>query len=213
MKIFTAAAMAEIKAGTAIVGGAVEVLGRVPIRLWSGYGELSFAGRTFQPIGNRALAQVSGGALGGAAQNVTLTLSGIDEKALKLLDAEEVQRAPTTLWRLIFSGDGKRLLDAHVYRRGKLDPIRVRDVIGAEATLTTSIESAARGLGRKGGRMRTDADQRLIRASDGFFRNVSYAAEKTLYWGGQKPSAAGAAFGGMGQGNGGGLNRLRHDLE
>ncbi len=213
MKIFTAAAMAEIKAGTAIVGGAVEVLGRVPIRLWSGYGELSFAGRTFQPIGNRALAQVSGGALGGAAQNVTLTLSGIDEKALKLLDAEEVQRAPTTLWRLIFSGDGKRLLDAHVYRRGKLDPIRVRDVIGAEATLTTSIESAARGLGRKGGRMRTDADQRLIRASDGFFRNVSYAAEKTLYWGGQKPSAAGAAFGGMGQGNGGGLNRLQHDLE
>lgn len=213
MKVFTTAAMAEIKAGTAIVGGAVEVLGDVPIRLWSGYGDLTFAGRTFRPIGNRALAQVSGGALGGAAQNVTLTLSGIDEKALKLLDTEEVQRAPTTLWRLIFSGDGKRLLDAHVYRRGKLDPIQVRDVIGGEATLATSIESAARGLGRKGGRMRTDADQRLINPKDGFFRNVSYAAEKTLYWGGQKPAPAGAAFGGMGQGNGGGIDRPRFDLE
>lgn len=134
----------------------------------------------------------------------------VDEQALKLLDAEEVQRAPTTLWRLIFSGDGKRMLDAHVYRRGKLDPVQVRDVIGGEAMLTTSIESAARGLGRKGGRMRTDADQRLIRSTDGFFRNVSYAAEKTLYWGGQKPATVGAAFGGMGQGNGGGLNRPRY---
>ena len=60
MKVFTAAAMAEIKAGTAIVGGAGEVLGQVPIRLWSGYGDLTFAVRTLPPIRNPALAQVFG---------------------------------------------------------------------------------------------------------------------------------------------------------
>ena len=44
--------------------------------------------------------------------------------------------------------------------------------------------------------MRSDADQRLIDASDGFFKNVSFAGEKTLYWGGRKPTRAGTAVGG-----------------
>ena len=54
----------------------------------------------------------------------------------------------------------------------------------------------AKGLGRKGGRMRTDADQRLIDPDDGFFKNVAYAGAKTLYWGGQRPATAGSALGG-----------------
>ena len=204
MKTFTDAAMKEIAAGTAIVSGAVEILGDVPIRLWGGYGPLTFANLTFDPIGDRGIAQVSGGALGGAAQAVTLRLSGIDPEALALLDADEVKRAPGTLWRLIFSGDGQRLLDWHVYTRGRLDPLAVKDVIGGEATISTSIESAARGLGRKGGRMRTDADQRLIRPDDGFFRNVSFAGERNLYWGGQKPATVTEAIGGMPAGSGAG---------
>ncbi len=195
MKIFSPAAMAEIRKGTAIVSGAVEILCRDPIRLWGGYGRLPIEGETYEPIADRALAQVSGQALGGAAQNVNLTLSGIEPEALELLDAEEVKRAPATLRRLIFSGDGKRMLDQHVFTRGRLDPLTVRDVIGGAASINTSIESAARGLGRRGGRMRTDADQRLIKADDGFFKNVSYAAEKVLYWGGQKPATAAQATG------------------
>jgi len=195
MKIFSPAAMAEIRKGSAIVSGAVEILSRDPIRLWGGYGRLPIEGETYEPIADRALAQVSGQALGGAAQNVNLTLSGIEPEALELLDAEEVKRAPATLRRLIFSGDGKRMLDQHVFTRGRLDPLTVRDVIGGAASIATSIESAARGLGRRGGRMRTDADQRLIKADDGFFKNVSFAAEKNLYWGGQKPATAAQATG------------------
>lgn len=195
MKIFSPAAMAEIRKGTAIVSGAVEILCRDPIRLWGGYGRLPIEGETYEPIADRALAQVSGQALGGAAQNVNLTLSGIEPEALELLDAEEVKRAPATLRRLIFSGDGKRMLDQHVFTRGRLDPLTVRDVIGGAASIATSIESAARGLGRRGGRMRTDADQRLIKSDDGFFKNVSFAAGKVLYWGGQKPATAAQATG------------------
>ena len=44
--------------------------------------------------------------------------------------------------------------------------------------------------------MRTDADQRLIKPSDGGMRKVSYAAEVTLYWGGRPPSTTAAAVGG-----------------
>ena len=203
MKTFTAAAKAAIAAGNAIVTGAVEVLSATPIRLWGGYGVLPLDGHTYQPIGDRALAQQSSASVGGSADGISLTLSGVDPEAIALLDAEEVRRAPAKLERLIFDGSGQTLLDHHVFTRGRLDPLLVRDVIGETATISTSIESAARGLGRKGGRMRTDADQRLISASDGFFKNVSYAASRTLYWGGQRPATAGVALPGASYGGGG----------
>lgn len=204
MKIFSPAAMAAIKKREAIVGGALEILSSPPIRLWSGYGVLTFDGRSFDPVGDHALAQVSGGSLGGAAQNVTLTLSGIDDEALALLDVSEVMQAPAVLWRLIFSGDGNSLLDAHVYQRGSLDTLPVEDIVGGTSTIRAIIETAARGLGRKGGRMRSDADQRLIKPNDGFFKHVAYAAEKQLYWGGQRPATAGSALGGVPAGGYGG---------
>ena len=208
MKTFTAAAMAEIKAGKAIVAGALEVLAATPVRVWSGVGQVTIAGQVYDGVGDRALGQVAGGALGGAAQNVALSLSGVDPQAVALLDASEVRRAPATLWRLIFDSSGTQLLDAHVFTRGRLDPLAVEDVIGGTATISTSIESAARGLGRKGGRMRTDADQRLVKVNDGFFKNVAFAGQKTLYWGGKRPSTAAAALGGQGGsygGSGGGV--------
>lgn len=206
MKTFTAAAKAAIAAGTAIVSGAVEILSEAPIRLWGGYGVLPLGGNSYQPVGDRGIAQHSGGAIGGSADGITLVLSGVEPDALALLEADEVRRAPAKLERLIFDGSGETLLDHHVFTRGRLDPLVVRDVIGDTATISTSIESAARGLGRKGGRMRTDADQRLIDPNDGFFKNVSYAASRTLYWGGQRPATAASAlpntipFGGGGGG-------------
>jgi hypothetical protein len=66
------------------------------------------------------------------------------------------------------------------------------------ATIELSIEGAARGLVRRGGRIRSDADQRLVSSTDGFYRVVSAAPKKTLYWGGKRPSVAGSAVGGGG---------------
>jgi hypothetical protein len=138
---------------------------------------------------------VHGAALGSAATNVELTLSGIDPETLALLDAEEVRRAAVTLRRLIYAGDGRTLLDIEVFQRGRLDQLSAVETIGGTAALAAMIETAARGLGRRGGRMRSDADQRLIKADDGFFKHASYAGEKTLYWGGRPPANAGQALG------------------
>jgi len=44
--------------------------------------------------------------------------------------------------------------------------------------------------------MRTDADQRLVNATDGGMRHISYAGQKMLYWGGKVPARAGSALGG-----------------
>ena len=198
MKSIADAAIKALADGTAIVVGAVKIEGATTIRLWGGNGPINLPGEAepFLPVGDRSLVQVAGGALGGAAQSITLSLSGIDPETLEVDDSDEVQAAPTTLWRLIFSGDGLTLLDAHVWQRGRLDQVVREDEIGGTATISATLETAARSLGRNGARMRSDADQRLVKANDGFFRNVSFAGEKTLYWGGRKPANAASALGG-----------------
>ena len=190
MKILAQAALDALDRGEAMVAGAVEIAGAPVIRVWSGYGPLIFAGRPFDPIGDRGLVQVAGGALGGAAQAITLGLSGIEPEVLALLDAEEVSGAPAILWRLIFDQAGSTLLDYHVWARGRLDTLEREEEVGGTATLTVQLETAARGLGRRGARLRSDADQRLIDPLDGFFKHTAYAAEKTLYWGGRRPGTA-----------------------
>lgn len=206
MKAIAAVALEALADGTGIVVGAVEVACDPPIRVWGGHGPLTFGGRTFEPVADRGLVEVAGGALGGAAQSITLTLSGIEPAVLDLLEADEVAQAPGTLWRCIFAGDGVTMLDAHVWARGRLDELASEEEVGGSALIQAALETAARGLGRRGARMRTDADQRLVKANDGFFRNTAFAGEKTLYWGGRRPSNAGSAVGGS-YGGGGGGNR------
>jgi hypothetical protein len=75
------------------------------------------------------------------------------------------------------------------------------ETIGGAAAIRASVESAARALGRSGARQRSDPDQRLINATDGYFKFTAYAAEKSLYWGGKKPSRVGDAMGSGGVGD------------
>lgn len=194
MKLFTDTAKAAIRRGDAIVAGAVEIMCDPPVRLWSGEGNLPLDGHIYLGIGDRALAQVSGSAIGGAAQGLSLSLSGVDPDVIPLVDADELRGCGVACWRLIFDSSGTQMLDAHVFDRGRVDAAPTDETVGGEATIGVTVEGAARGLGRRGGRMRTDADQRLIDASDGGFSRVSYAGARTLYWGGQKPATAASAL-------------------
>lgn len=197
MKTLAPAAMAAIKAGEAIVSGAVEIVprdGGTVIRLWGGFGPITFGGNTYQGVGAHGLAQQTSGAIGGVAQGFTLTLSGIDPKALALVDPAEVKGALVTLYRLIFAVDAKTLLDWAIFDRGRGDTLTADETIGADAAINFVVESAARALGRSGARMRADPDQRLISSTDGYFKFVDIAAEKMLYWGGQVPANAGSVI-------------------
>lgn len=202
MKVIAPAALSALERGDAIVVGALEIGSDPVVRVWGGYRPITFDGRTFDPVGDRSLVQVAGGALGGAAQSITLSLSGIEPEVLELLDAGEVQGADCVLWRLIFNAGGDTLLGWNIWARGALDTLDTAEEIGGAAAIEATLETAARGLERRGGRMRSDADQRLIDANDGFFKNVAYAGEKKLFWGGRRPSRAGAALGGNGRSRG-----------
>lgn len=195
MKLYGDAAIAAMASGEAIVTGALAIYCDPPVFLWGGVGTMELDDDTYLGVDDRSVGQVTGGSVGGAEQNVEITLSGVDSDALALLDAASLRQAPAKLYRVLFDGSGTDLLDARVFKRGRLDDIAVVDVQGGSATITLSLESAARGLGRVGKRMRSDADQRLIDPNDGFFKHVSYAGTKTIYFGGQ-PSSASAAVGG-----------------
>lgn len=195
MKIFNEAAAAAIEKGEAVVHGAVRINCDPVVTVWSGAGRISIDGEVYEGLGHRGLAQISAASLGSAASSVSLKLSGIDPTVLELLDADELRSAAAIVYRLIFDSSGTQLLDAHVFTRGRVDQVPTDETIGGEASIGVTIEGAARGLGRRGGRMRTDADQRLVKATDGGFSRVSFAGEKTLYWGGQRPARVDSAIG------------------
>lgn len=166
-------------------------------RIWGGYGPIELDGETYQGIGDRGLVQQTAGAIGGVAQGLTLTLSGIEPEVLTLLDdVDLIKGGAAVMRRLIFASDGKTLLDYDVWDRGRIDTVETEETIGGGAAIKVAVESAARGLGRSGARQRADSDQRLIDANDGYFKFVAYAGEKMLYWGGRRPSRAGSGNGG-----------------
>jgi hypothetical protein len=196
MKTFALAAMLAILAGEAVVTGAVQISprdGSEPIRVWGGYGVYSLGGHDYLPLGDRGFAQRTAGAIGGLAQGITLTISGIEDAALALLEPDEVKGASVVITRLIFASDAKTLLDAQIFERGRGDAISLDDTIGKSSAVNYAVESAARSLGRSGARMRADSDQRLIDPDDGYFKNAAYAGQKQLFWGGKRPTTGAAA--------------------
>lgn len=190
MKIYSDEALAAMESGEAIVAGALAIYCDDPAFVWGGPWPITLDGDTYLPIDDSGVGSMIGGQIGGTEQNTTLTLSGVDPDTLALLDAVGLRQAPTKLYRLIFDGSGTVMLDARVVKRGLIDDVFVQDEQGGKAQIQISIESAARGLGRSGRRMRTDADQRLIDPTDGFFKHVTYAGTKTIYFGGKPSSAA-----------------------
>lgn len=195
MRDYSDAAIAAMESGECIVSGALAIYCDPPVFVWGGTGVLPLDGDDYLGVDDREIGQATGGALGGSAQNITLTLSGIDPEHLALLDADEVRQAPAKVYRLLFDGTGRTLLDARIFKRGRVDDLAVDETVGGTAAISVSIESAARGLGRSGKRMRSDADQRLIDPADGFFKHVSYAATKTIYFGGKKATVGDASGG------------------
>lgn len=163
------------------------------LRVWGGGGPIEIAGEIYQGIGDRGLAQQTAGAIGGVAQGLQLGLSGIEPEILEHFDGDEVKGASVVVRRLIFGSDGKTLLDASIFDRGRVDAVDTSEVVGGAAAIILAVETAARGLGSSSARQRSDSDQRLISATDGYFKNTAFAGQKKLYWGGRRPVTAGGS--------------------
>lgn len=198
MKDFSPEALAALASGDVIVSGAVRLGLPTPRCFWGGHGPLDLDGETYLGVGDKGLVSVSSGTLGGQEQGAELTLSAIDADVVAELNTRELRGVSVVIRRLIFNGSGSTLLQDSVYLRGRVDRAPIEETPGGTSVLRIAVEGAARGLGRRSERMRTDADQRLISATDGSFRKVAWAGEKTINWGGKPAVRGGTAFGGRG---------------
>lgn len=198
MKSVAPAALAALEAGDVMVGAAVAILADPAFRVWTGHGDLEIDGETFVGIGHYGLVTTTGGSIGGAAEGSELLLSGVDPEALDLVDVSAYRRAPVIIWRLIFNSAGTTLLGANIHRRGRLDQLPREDTAGGMASIKAMVEGAARGAGRGLVRQRTDSDQRLAEGTDGAFKHVSFAGEKKLNLGGERPASASGRSGSPG---------------
>lgn len=189
-------ALEALEDGTALVSAAFWIDMPEPLRIWGGEGELDLDGETFLGVASNGLVEVGGQSVGGQEQGAVLTLSGVDPEQFSLVDLDAARGAPCVIYRLIFNATGSTLLDGSAWMRGRIDRLPLEEVPGGQSVLRAHVESAARGLGRRRGRMRTHADQQLVSATDRSFSRVAWAAQKTLNWGGKPSAAAGAVLAG-----------------
>lgn len=194
MKTYSAAWKAALAAGSAVTHGAVKIMTTPPFLVWSGAGNLTIGADTFVGVGDAGLVMASGGQIGGTEDGITLQLSGVDPDVAGLVDYAALRNAQTEIWRLGCDPSAQVVLDAQVFDRGRLDKVTREDVLGGTATLKAAVETAARGLGKKTGRITSDADQRMINPNDGSSSRVTSAGDLTMAWGGKPPARAGAAL-------------------
>jgi hypothetical protein len=100
-----------------------------PIRVWGGYGVTRSAATTYLPLGDRGWRSRPRRDRRRRPGH-DADLSGVEPAALALLDPDEVKGASVVVYRLIFASDGKTLLDAHVFDRGRGDTLDTVETIG-----------------------------------------------------------------------------------
>jgi len=125
-----------------------------------------------------------------SVQGVRVEFSGLDPDALIMTETEQYHQRPVSIYLALMDLQAN-FLSVKRWFTGVTDQAVRRELAGGAATLTVQAEPISRELGRAGARVRSDADQRLIDANDGFFRHVASAANQPIFWGRkgpQKPS-------------------------
>ncbi|MEK9751751.1 MAG: hypothetical protein VW338_00870 [Rhodospirillaceae bacterium] len=167
---------------------------------WGGLGTFSYNAVTYVGAGSLIGVEDVGQVSDGSAVPLILTLTAIPNSdlspdVLASIENETYHQRPVVIMTAYFSTAGV-LISVETEYRGYVDKITHEHVVGGEAVLRVHLESKARDHTRRGYRMRSDADQRLIDPNDGGLRHTIQAATVPILWGrtegeGQKTSGNG----------------------
>ncbi len=165
--------------------------------LWGAQVELGDIASTYTPTTTTALTETGETYLGayglgqisaiadkpGEAAGITLELHGADAARISLAldDADIVQGTPCTIRTAIIDTATYTILDAPIEWVGKLDTMAIGED-GTSATIGVTAESAAVDLLRGNAWTFTDADQRIVNASDASFSYVLDQIDKPIIW-------------------------------
>lgn len=158
----TAAVKAELSKGVVYPALFVEMLfDGGPLRLWSGFGDLTFNGNVFTgsgTLGKIDTIQENAGDV--RAAGVALSLSGIPTEmiALTLTDTEPPHGRPCTIWLAFFDSNWALIADAIELNGYELDKYDIEES-GETCTITVFAESILADLERPRVRRYTHEDQ------------------------------------------------------
>lgn len=157
------------------------------VGIWNDTYDVSLGGVTYTALGpNLQLAPISSRSQLGSEQ-VELTASHVSPDVGSIIDGIDWAQQPATIFRA-FLDDAGAVLHAQTFFSGFLDHVTIADAADDTATVRMLIESNNRELSRANGRLRSDNDQRLIGANDGFFKHaVASAVDSEIYWGRKGP--------------------------
>ncbi len=154
---------------------------------FSGQGEFTWSGVTFQGAGNIFELSAIGGVSDGTAVGLGIKLNGdaragLDASALATIESIQYRGAAVLVWRGYLHPDSYALLSVEPIFRGRLDTVEHSITEAGEIFMVANVESGSIDLGRSGYRMRSDIDQRLIDPNDGSLRYVQSVATVDLKW-------------------------------
>lgn len=151
--------------------------------IWNDTFTLTHAGVDYAPLAGNLVFDAIPGSVELAADRVVCTVSNLLPAVTTVIASEDWHQRPATLLMAIMDEAGNA---QHVMEQfsGFCDGVELRSAADDTVTVEISIESNNRELNRSNGRTRSDADQRRVLVSDGFFKHAAAAnADANITWG------------------------------
>ena len=150
-----------------------------PFRVWTGLGPLTWAGLTFEGVGDLGAMSEVEETVELRAVRLTLTLSPVPQEVIDIALAERSFRPrPVRLWVALLDAEGAFVADPLPLWAGLMDTMEVVD--GAEPRVSLACEGRLVDLERAEVRRYTDADQQAEYPGDRFFEYVPALQEAEI---------------------------------
>lgn len=192
MRTIHATALAALETGRFTARVLVKVTldsPETPFCIWDDVANIVVGGDTYVGAAGRFTVEPAASVKDQSVRNLDLTLSGLDANAVAMVYASNWHQRPIFVQRAVIPDDAPADIYVTPEFSGFLDTVIQREGSDGFSTLVFRCESASRGFDRGNARKRSDADQRLRDADDGFFSFASAAINQPIEWGtvAQKP--------------------------
>lgn len=151
-------------------------------RIWTGYGPLSWDGKTWQGAGELLSLSPAQESTEVRAEAATAELSGIPSAYISLALQEDYQGRQATQYLALLDGDGNIIADPVQTFSGRMDQMQISED-GQSSIIRLGLESHLIDLKTPREFRYTDQDQRIDYPNDRAFEYIAGLQDKRLSWG------------------------------
>jgi len=151
-------------------------------RFWTGVGNLSWGGNTYQGAGDLLTITEVSEVVGVEARGAQVVLSGIDQNNLSDALAENYRRKALKYWLALVNKDRSIIGDPVLLFSGKMSKATIYEG-GQSSTIEMVAENDLAGFNRAKELRWNDQDQRRLHPGDSFFKFLASSQDRKVPWG------------------------------